>query len=57
LGFIIPQLNRVVKGVNQLQSLFARGILSANPVAGRPLAHRWYALTEDSIPLEKRVRS
>jgi hypothetical protein len=57
LGFITPQLNRVVNGTNQLQSLFARGILSANPVAGKPTAHRWYAVTEDSIPLEKRVRS
>ncbi|MEO7425605.1 MAG: hypothetical protein ABI036_10490 [Fibrobacteria bacterium] len=57
LGFITPQLNRVVDGTNQLQSLFARGILSANPVAGKPDAHRWYALAEDSIPLEKRVRS
>jgi hypothetical protein len=57
LGFITPQLNRVVDGANQLQSLFTRGILSANPVAGKPNAHRWYALTEDSIPLEKRVRS
>jgi hypothetical protein len=57
LGFITPQLNRVINGTNQLQTLFTRGILSANPVAGKPAAHRWYALTEDSIPLEKRVRS
>ena len=57
LGFITPQLNRFVNGTNQLQSLVSRGILSANPVAGRPAAHRWYALNEDSVPLEKRVRS
>ena len=57
LGFITPQLNRVVNGTNQLQSLVTRGILSANPVAGNANAHRWYALTEDTVPLEKRVRS
>jgi hypothetical protein len=57
LGFITPQLNRVVNGTNQLQTLFTRGILSANPVAGKPAAHRWYGLTEDSVTLEKRVRS
>jgi mono/diheme cytochrome c family protein len=57
LGFVTPQLNRVVNGTNQLQSLFARGILSANPVAGKPNAHRWYGLAEDSVTLEKRVRS
>src|SRR5689334_24570760 len=47
LGFITPQLNRVINGTNQLQSLFTRGILSVNPVAGKPNAHRWYAVTED----------
>jgi hypothetical protein len=57
LGFITPQLNRVINGVNQLQSLVTRGTLSLNPVAGKPSAHRWYGVTEDSIPLEKRVRS
>jgi hypothetical protein len=57
LGFITPQLNRVINGTNQLQTLFARGILSLNPVAGKPTAHRWYGLTEDTVPLEKRVRS
>lgn len=57
LGFITPQLNRVINGTNQLQSLLTRGILSMNPVAGKPTAHRWYGVTEDSIPLEKRVRS
>lgn len=56
LGFITPQLNRTINGTNQLQSLFARGILSANPVAGRPNAHRWYGLT-DTATLEQRVRS
>jgi hypothetical protein len=57
LGFITPQLNRVINGTNQLQTLFARGTLSANPVAGKPTAHRWYGLTEDSVSLEKRARS
>lgn len=57
LGFITPQLNRVVNGTNQLQSLFARGILTANPVAGKPNAHRWYAITDSSATLEQRVRS
>ena len=57
LGFITPQLNRVINGTNQLQSLVMRGILSTNPVAGKPTAHRWYALNEDSVSLEKRVRS
>ena len=57
LGFITPQLNRVINGTNQLQSLFTRGILSANPVTGKPSAHRWYGVSEDSIALEKRVRS
>ena len=56
LGFITPQLNRVINGTNQLQSLFARGILSANPVAGKPNAHRWYAIT-DTATLEQRTRS
>lgn len=56
LGFITPQLNRVINGTNQLQSLFARGILTANPVAGKPTAHRWYGLT-DTATLEQRVRS
>lgn len=57
LGFITPQLNRVINGTNQLQSLFTRGILSANPLAGKTNTHRWYGLTEDSVTLEKRVRS
>ena len=57
LGFITPQLNRVVNGTNQLQSLVARGILSANPVAGNADAHRWYGLTETTATLEQRVRS
>lgn len=57
LGFITPQLNRVINGTNQLQNLFARGILTANPVAGKPNAHRWYAPTDTSATLEQRVRS
>jgi mono/diheme cytochrome c family protein len=56
LGFITPQLNRVVNGTNQLQSLLARGILTANPVANKANAHRWYGLT-DTATLEQRVRS
>jgi hypothetical protein len=56
LGFITPQLNRVINGTNQLQDLFARGILSANPVAGKPSAHRWYG-PNDTATLEQRVRS
>ena len=57
LGFITPQLNRVVDGADQLQTLVTRGILSANPVSGNPTAHRWYGLAEDTVALEKRVRS
>ena len=57
LGFIPPQLNRVINGTNQLQTLVTRGVLTVNPVAGKPTAHRWYGLTEDSASLEKRVRS
>jgi hypothetical protein len=56
LGFITPQLNRVINGTNQLQSLFTRGILTANPVTGKPNAHRWYGLTDTATP-EQRVRS
>lgn len=59
LGFITPQLNRIPQGstVNQLQALFTRGILSANPVSGRPNAHRWHGLAETSASLEQRARS
>jgi hypothetical protein len=57
LGFITPQLNRVIGGTNQLQSLFARGILSLNPMTGKSNVHRWYALNEDTVSLEKRARS
>jgi hypothetical protein len=56
LGFITPQLNRLINGTNQLQTLVARGILSANPVAGKPAAHRWYGLT-DTATLEQRTLS
>jgi hypothetical protein len=57
LGFITPQLNRMVNGINQMQQLVAKGVLSANPVAGKLNAHRWYGIDETSATLEQRVRS
>ena len=57
LGFITPQLNRMVRGVNQLQRLTALGILASNPAQGNANLVRWYGLTETSGSLEQRVRS
>ncbi len=57
LGFITPQLNRIINGTNQLQRLVDKGVLSVNPVAGKPNAHRWYGLKETSATLEQRARS
>ncbi len=57
LGFITPQLNRIINGANQLQRLVDKGVLSNNPVAGKPNAHRWYGLKETSATLEQRARS
>lgn len=57
LGFITPQLNRTVNGVNQLQRLVTQGVLSVNPVAAKPNAHRWHSVSDASATLEQRVRS
>ncbi|MDB5047127.1 MAG: glucose sorbosone dehydrogenase [Fibrobacteres bacterium] len=60
LGFITPQLNRpslADSTVNQLQALRDQGVLSADPVAGKPGAFRWAGLNEKSAPLELRARS
>lgn len=60
LGFITPQLNRPSKAnasINQLQSLFSKGLLTANPVQGKPAALKWAALDDASASLEVRARS
>ena len=62
LGFITPQLNRPSAGnasVNQLKDLLDKGILSANPVAGKSNgnAFRWVGLGAKGVTLEQRARS
>jgi hypothetical protein len=57
LGFITPQLNRMIQGTNQLQRLVGKGVLAANPVMGKPTAHRWYAVNEATGTLEQKARS
>lgn len=60
LGFITPQLNRPSRAdasVNQLQDLATRGILTFNPVAGKPQAMRWAGLRDTAASLEMRARS
>jgi hypothetical protein len=60
LGFITPQLNRPSKtnsAVNQLQELADKGVLTFNPVAGKPDAVRWAAVSDTGATLELRARS
>ncbi len=60
LGFITPQLNRpsaANAAVNQLQALADAGVLSANPVAGKPNAFRWRGLADTAASQEVRARS
>lgn len=57
LGFITPQLNRMIGGVNQLQRLVSKNVLASNPIAGKTNPHRWYGLKETSATPEQRVRS
>jgi hypothetical protein len=57
LGFITPQLNRMIGGVNQLQRLVTKNVLASNPIAGKTNPHRWYGLKETSATAEQRVRS
>jgi hypothetical protein len=57
LGFITPQLNRIINGKNQLQRLVDKGVLSVNPIAGKTNAHRWYGQDETTATQEQRVRS
>lgn len=60
LGFITPQLNRPSKGnasVNQLADLFAKGILTKNPLSANPNSLKWAALEDNSASLESRARS
>lgn len=60
LGFITPQLNRPSKAdatINQLQALFTKGLLSMNPVQGKPNALKWAALDDGTATLEARARS
>lgn len=60
LGFITPQLNRPAKAnpsVNQLQELFAQGILSGNPLTANPNAMKWASLDDAGASLELRSRS
>jgi hypothetical protein len=62
LGFLTPQLNRPASadtGRNQMQDLVDRGVLAANPVAGKPAAFRWVGLAETgpAATLEAKSRS
>ncbi|MDB5106561.1 MAG: hypothetical protein JWP91_4250, partial [Fibrobacteres bacterium] len=60
LGFITPQLNRPSKAnasVNQLADLFAKGVLSKNPLAANPAAMKWAGLDDAGASLEARARS
>lgn len=52
LGFLTPQLNRpslANPAVNQLQALVEAGILSDNPLAGKPDAFRWAGMAETGV--------
>ncbi len=57
LGFVTPQLNRMIGSTNQLARLVAKNVLASNPIAGKANPHRWYGLKETSATLEQRVRS
>ncbi len=60
LGFITPQLNRPSRAdaaVNQLQDLMDKGVLTANPVAGKPGAFHWAGIKDTGVSLELRSRS
>jgi hypothetical protein len=60
LGFITPQLNRPSKAnasINQLADLFAKGVLSKNPLSANPNAMKWAGLDDASASLELRGRS
>ena len=60
LGFVTQQLNMPIaalSGKNQLQDLFEKGILTLNPVAGKPTAHHWYSLKDQTATKEQRIRS
>lgn len=54
LGFVTPQLNRPSAsnpGENQLAALYAAGILTVNPLAGKPEpTFRWAGLNETGTP-------
>lgn len=60
LGFFTQQLDRAMGATdsqNQLQSLFDKGVLDRNPVAGKTGSHRWYGLGEIDGTQEQKVRS
>jgi hypothetical protein len=60
LGFITPQLDRPSRqepSLNQLEDLFRKGVLAANPVQGRTGSFRWRNLGDTGAPLETRARS
>jgi cytochrome c553 len=59
-GFVTPQLSRPSPenpALNQLQDLADKGVLSFNPIRGKPSLFRWRAWNDSAASPEARARS